>query len=118
VELDPAALDRLRMVGADGVSLLQKLIGVYLADTPAQLAALGAAVAGNDLRAVRRIAHTLKSSSALLGAAGLASQFAELESRAGEGAGGSMDMLVQIQQEYSRTAMALELRRASEMTHA
>ena len=109
------ALDRLRLVGADGTSLLCKLIGMFLSDTPDRLAALATAIERGDAAEVRLIAHTLKSSSALLGAGLLSSRFALLESAAREGASERWpDLLTEVRQEYGRTAPVFESVRAAE----
>jgi CheY-like chemotaxis protein/HPt (histidine-containing phosphotransfer) domain-containing protein len=113
--LDRAALDRLRLVGADGTSLLCKLIGMFMSDTPDRLAALATAIERGDAAEVRLIAHTLKSSSALLGAGLLSSRFALLESAAREGASERWpDLLAEVRQEYGRTAPVFESVRAAE----
>jgi HPt (histidine-containing phosphotransfer) domain-containing protein len=113
--LDRAALDRLRLVGADGTSLLCKLIGMFLSDTPERLVGLVTAIERGDAAEVRMIAHTLKSSSALLGAGLLSSRFALLEGAAREGASERWpDLLEEVRQEYGRTAPVFESVRAAE----
>ena len=56
-----------------GEEFLQELIDVYLADTPNRLAQLRRAFDGGEIDTAIREAHTLKSSSANLGAMGLSS---------------------------------------------
>jgi len=116
--LDTAALDRLRMVGGDGKSLLCKLIGVFVSDTPDRLAALATAIARSDTADIRMIAHTLKSSAALLGASILSSHFAMLESAAIEGASERWpEVMADVQRECARVLAALETVRATEMAN-
>jgi CheY-like chemotaxis protein len=117
--LGDAALDLLRLAGADGTSLLYKVIGLFLTDTPSRLTALGDGVTRGDAAEVRLIAHTLKSSSALLGAGHLSELCASLEMAALHGTDPRWpELLEAIQQEYPRTAAALESARALELTHA
>jgi signal transduction histidine kinase/CheY-like chemotaxis protein/HPt (histidine-containing phosphotransfer) domain-containing protein len=68
----------------DGPSVLERAIGVYLDTAPTALEELRRCVAAGDASAVWRIAHSLKSSSASLGAKNLAQQMGDMESRARE----------------------------------
>jgi len=118
ITLDTAALDRLRLVGAGRKSLVCKLIGSFLTDTPDRLAALTPAIERADSAEVRMIAHTLKSSSALLGAGNLSSRCAALECAALEGDRQRWpEMAAEVHREYARAAAALETVRATEMAH-
>ena len=56
-----------------------RLIGIYLEHTPQAIGHLRAAVDAGDCAEAQRIAHTVKSSSGMLGAAGLASLLAKAE---------------------------------------
>ncbi len=67
--LDPLALDQLRpFKGHDGGSLLGNLIQIYLDQLPACVKGLLKAHREGDARTVFKLAHTLKSTSASLGA--------------------------------------------------
>ena len=67
--LDPLALDQLRpFKGHDGGSLLGNLIQVYLDQLPGRVEGLLKAHLEGDAHSVFKIAHTLKSTSASLGA--------------------------------------------------
>lgn len=67
--LDPLALDQLRpFKGHDGGSLLGNLIQIYLDQLPANVEGLRQALLDGDAHSVFKIAHTLKSTSASLGA--------------------------------------------------
>lgn len=67
--LDPLALDQLRpFKGQDGHSLLGNLIAVYLEQLPGRVEELFKAHREGDAHTVFKIAHTLKSTSASLGA--------------------------------------------------
>jgi signal transduction histidine kinase/DNA-binding response OmpR family regulator/HPt (histidine-containing phosphotransfer) domain-containing protein len=75
-----AALEKIRMLSRDrGDALVQKVIAAYVDDTPQQLSTLRRAIDGMDTGNVRRIAHTLKSASANVGAEALAALCKEME---------------------------------------
>jgi HPt (histidine-containing phosphotransfer) domain-containing protein len=83
--LDRAALTvLLDTVGGDR-EFLGELIETYLADSPALFVELHAGLASGDATAVRRAAHTLKSTSATFGATRLAEIAKEIETAAAAG---------------------------------
>jgi HPt (histidine-containing phosphotransfer) domain-containing protein len=87
--LDQAVLDELlASVGGDE-SFIADLAATYLAEGPADLDAMQAAAEAGDSAAIVRPAHTLKSSSASLGAMRLSQIAREIEfaGREGETAG-------------------------------
>ncbi len=107
--LDAVALANLReMVGGDD-ALVAELVGAYLSDAPDLLLALREALAAGDAPTLTRTAHSLKSSSANVGALALAALFRELESRGKEarldGAAGDIE---QAEHEFGRVRPALE----------
>jgi signal transduction histidine kinase/DNA-binding response OmpR family regulator/HPt (histidine-containing phosphotransfer) domain-containing protein len=74
------ALEKIRMLSRErGDALVQKVINAYVDDTPQQLSTLRRAIDGMDTGNVRRIAHTLKSASANVGADALAALCKEME---------------------------------------
>jgi CheY-like chemotaxis protein len=78
--LDLQALDNIRVLQReDSPALLSKVIHNYLDRSPQFLTALHNAVAHNDAGNLQKAAHSLKSSSAALGAATLAALCQELE---------------------------------------
>jgi hypothetical protein len=68
----------------DDRALLTMTVTTYLNELGPRRAAIADALARHDRDALRAAAHTLKSSSALLGADGLAAACAEAERRASE----------------------------------
>jgi HPt (histidine-containing phosphotransfer) domain-containing protein len=71
--INRAALDKIRALSRErGDALVDKVVAAYVDDTPRQLAALKDAIGRHDTGDVRRIAHTLKSASANVGAEALA----------------------------------------------
>lgn len=89
--------------------LWQRLVRLYLDNTPKDIAKLEYAVEGGDARGLQMAAHTMKSSSANVGAMNLSALCAELETASLEGdmASGA-DLLTRIQQEYEIVAVALQ----------
>jgi signal transduction histidine kinase/DNA-binding response OmpR family regulator/HPt (histidine-containing phosphotransfer) domain-containing protein len=78
--INRVALDKIRALSRErGDALVQKVIAAYVDDTPQQLRTLRDAIDGLDTGNVRRIAHTLKSASANVGAEALAALCKEME---------------------------------------
>ena len=107
--LDRTTLEALfESVGRDP-EFLAELIDTYVADAPVQVRSLQVALAAGDVEALIRPAHTLKSSSASLGALGLAEQCRQLEQAARGGfLDGAADAVEAIAAEVDRVATALE----------
>jgi HPt (histidine-containing phosphotransfer) domain-containing protein len=83
--VDAATLaELLETVGGDR-DFLAELVETYRADCPSLFAELRAAVTNGDAPAARRAAHTLKSTSASMGALDLAAQCREIEAAAAGG---------------------------------
>ncbi len=100
-----------RFAGADDRALMQEVVKSYLDDAPGLLAALQEGAGSGSAALVERAAHTLKSSSQLLGADTLAALCQELESRACAGTlEGAAERLAQIAQ-----ALADACRRGAEV---
>jgi signal transduction histidine kinase/DNA-binding response OmpR family regulator/HPt (histidine-containing phosphotransfer) domain-containing protein len=78
--INRAALDKIRALSRErGDALVQKVIAAYVDDAPQQLRQLQDAIDGLDTGNVRRIAHTLKSASANVGAEALAAMCKAME---------------------------------------
>lgn len=77
--VDERVLTELTETTGGDVGFVRELVETYLADTPAQLDAMTAAVDADDAAALVRPAHTLKSSSATVGAMRLSVAARELE---------------------------------------
>ncbi len=86
--LDEATLSEVRESVEGDTAFVGELITAYLADGTAHLAAIEAAVAAGDAAALVRPAHTLKSSSATVGAMRLSARARRLEEA---GRSGSID---------------------------
>jgi two-component system sensor histidine kinase/response regulator len=74
------ALDSIRALSAsNGDALLDRVLQAYLDDTPTHLRALGQAIANGNTAHMRKTAHSLKSSSANIGADALAQRCRDME---------------------------------------
>ncbi len=107
--INHAALDNIRALSRDGGdALVQKVINAYVGDTPRQLHVLRQALDQGDAESVRRVAHGLKSASANIGAAHLASLLRELEAL---GKSGNVDsgapLLAELEREFRSVRLSL-----------
>ena len=104
--LNAAVLDDLRDVLGGEVD---RIIALYLEDAPRLIAQLERAVVGNDPIALRVAAHTLKSSSANVGATTLSEAARDLEHGARDGTLAKPEALVaRIVGEFARVRTALQ----------
>lgn len=83
--LDNAVVDELRASVGGDESFVRELAAAYLAEGPTHLEAMAAALAKTDIEGLVRPAHTLKSSSAALGAMRLSQICRGIEHAAREG---------------------------------
>ena len=113
--LELGALDEIRAVEAGGSrGLLDRMIQGYLRSLPRLLATLGDAIDQGDEVAMRVSAHTLKSSSASLGAKRLASLFERLEIMARkQSVAGADELLAAVEPELDKVKKALWRQRKS-----
>jgi CheY-like chemotaxis protein/HPt (histidine-containing phosphotransfer) domain-containing protein len=107
--LNPRALDAIRCLpGANGATLVNKVVHAYLDDTPIRLAQMQAAARAGDAEALRKAAHGMKSSSANVGAERLAVLCKELEAIGRRGTvDGAQHMLEDAAKELNRVVAAL-----------
>ena len=103
------ALENIRALSADrGDALVQKVIAAYVADTPTHLKTLKTAIAILDAANVRKVAHSLKSSSANVGAEKLAQMCKEMETLGRtESTEGAAVILTGMEQEFQAVRHSL-----------
>ena len=103
------ALENIRALSRDGGdALVQKVVAAYMGDTPRHLATLRDAIAGEDPGSVRRVAHSLKSASANVGAVHLASLCKELEQLGrAESVDGAARILTDMEREFQSVRQSL-----------
>lgn len=109
--LDQKVLAQIRLLQQPGAPSLQnRIINLYLSDSITLVQQLRDAVASSDSEALRQAAHTLKSSSANLGAVWLASLCKELEHRGREKRlNDAPELLQQLEVCYRQTQEALRV---------
>lgn len=108
--IDPRALQELEnMLGNAASEVLVEVIDSYLENTPKLIDTIRIAVLCGDATSLQQAAHTLKSSSAALGAACLSQICQELEviGRAGTVAGRAEEVS-QLEVEYESVKTALQ----------
>ncbi len=113
--LDPKVFANLRYLQEDGgPDYVGELIDLYLQQTPGLIQTLRMAIDQDDALGLQKSAHTLKGSSASLGATTLAAHFKELEfiGRAGTTTG-AVAWLRQVDNEFERVRRALILERGA-----
>jgi two-component system, sensor histidine kinase and response regulator len=82
IRIDSAALDNIRSLQADGEDdILTKIIEIFINNTPSQLIKMGQAIKDKEVTEVRNLAHSLKSSSANLGANSLSELLKDMEEK-------------------------------------
>jgi HPt (histidine-containing phosphotransfer) domain-containing protein len=106
--LDPRALRTLLDTVGGEFEVLAELIDSFLEDAPGLLAELTGFAAASDAAGLRRIAHSLKSNGADLGATEFSRLCRELEALARDGElADAAERVVHLQTEYERVAAAL-----------
>lgn len=105
--IDMDVIEALRELGDD--ELLKELVDLFVTDTPPRLSELDTAFNAGDADTVASVAHSLKSSSANLGALRLSDLCRELEA-AGRAAAldAAENLVVLSQEEYERVSQALK----------
>jgi HPt (histidine-containing phosphotransfer) domain-containing protein len=109
IVLDQTKLDSIRALQRDGApSLIVKFIDIFLEDSPVLLEKIRTAVGSGEANDLFQAAHTLKSSSANLGAVTLSNLARELEMIGRNGStDGSRPRLTKLENEYERVRQAL-----------
>ena len=107
--LAPEPIERLREMGrALGMEVPSRIIGLFLDDAPVRLAALERSLRDDDAGTLERAAHSLRGSSANLGATSFAERCYEIELLA---TGGDLapvrERLDRLQADFERVDRAL-----------
>jgi CheY-like chemotaxis protein/HPt (histidine-containing phosphotransfer) domain-containing protein len=113
--IDPQVIASLRALQGNGdPDILGECLDAFVQDTPVQLAAMRAAIQQRDAAAVRRGAHSLKGSSATLGACRMLALCKQLEATVTAGALAAADAsLSQLEAEFEAARDALNRVRAA-----
>jgi CheY-like chemotaxis protein/nitrogen-specific signal transduction histidine kinase len=107
--IDHSVLAGLRNLQQEGKpDVLKRLIGVFISDTQSKLVALREAAEQGEAQTLERVAHTLKGSSASLGAKEMAATCTELETFTRSGNLSKIsDLLARLEVEFERAREAL-----------
>jgi HPt (histidine-containing phosphotransfer) domain-containing protein len=108
--IDPDAIANLRDLNpGDGGEFLREIVTIYIEDTPKRIADLKACLASGDAPTFTRAAHTIKGSSANVGAQVLKALAERLEmiSRR-DGLGQVAPLIAECEAEFARAAAELK----------
>ncbi|HEY9708565.1 MAG TPA: response regulator, partial [Oculatellaceae cyanobacterium] len=108
--IDTSVLQAFRnTMGPNADQFLAQLIEIYLEETPSLLQVMDTAQAQSDATAIKESAHTLKSSSASLGAITLSNLCEQLENLGNsQTTPESLEIISHIEAEYARVKVALQ----------
>lgn len=107
--IDPQAIENLRALNpGDNDEFLREIAGIFLEDTPQRIAELDQSLAVGDVPKFTRAAHSIKGSSANLGAMALRQSAEKLEhlSRT-TGLGGAAPLVTELKNEFARAQIEL-----------
>lgn len=101
--IDPQAIENLRALNpGDNDEFLREIAGIFLEDTPLRITELRESLAAGDVGKFVRAAHSIKGSSANLGAMRLRTVAEKLEHQARkEGLGGVEPLLAEVAAEFA-----------------
>jgi CheY-like chemotaxis protein len=115
--LDQTALDQVRLLQRPGSpSILNRIITMYLAESPHLIETVQQAINANDASALMKAAHNLKSTSATLGATTLTALCKKLETLGrAQNVENAIEILPSLNMEYHavRTALTKELEKTA-----
>lgn len=107
--IDPQSIDNLRSLNpGDNDEFLREIVEIFIEDTPLRMADLEAGLAAGDTAKFTRAAHSIKGSSANLGAVALGAVAEKLEHQSRrEGLAGVAPLLAVLNDEFIRTKAEL-----------
>jgi len=107
--IDPQAIENLRSLNPDdNDEFLREIAGIFLEDTPLRIAELDQSFAAGDLGKFTRAAHSIKGSSANLGAMALRAVAEQLEHQSRtDGMAASAPLVASIKSEFERAKTEL-----------
>lgn len=107
--IDPQAIENLRALNpGDNDEFLREIAGIFLEDTPVRIAELDQSLAAGDVPRFVRAAHSIKGSSANLGALDLRAVAEKLEHQSRDaGLGNVGTLLADLKSEFARAQLEL-----------
>lgn len=107
--IDPEAIKNLRELSPGDDDFLIEIIDIFLDDTPKRIAELESAHASQDIEVFGRAAHSIKGSSANLGALSLRGVAEKLEHHARSvGLADTEQMIAEIKTHFAEAKLALD----------
>ncbi len=108
--IDMKTLESMRSIGQDGgTDLMARAVHLYLTTSPEQVRELQGAAGRSEAAALNRLAHSLKSSSAMVGALRLSEMCRNLEAQArGDSLASAAERVAEIEAEFARVVRALQ----------
>jgi HPt (histidine-containing phosphotransfer) domain-containing protein len=106
--LDSVVLDELRTSVGGDEEFVRELAGAYVAESADHLEGMKAAAAAGDAEAIVRPAHSLKSSSAALGAMRLSAMCKEIEHAGRAGQAATPARVAQVDATWQATVKAMQ----------
>jgi HPt (histidine-containing phosphotransfer) domain-containing protein len=108
--LDTNVLDDIRKLNDGSTDLLKKVLSKFLQSTPIRIAEIARGIRENHAETVFQAAHSLKTSSAMVGAMTLSTLNKELELNAYQGTilSSAPEQLASLESEYQAVVTALE----------
>ena len=107
--IDPQTIENLRALNpGDNDEFLREIAGIFFEDTPQRIVELDESLRASDLSRFTRAAHSIKGSSANLGASALrgVAERLETESRT-KGLGNVVGLIAEVKTEFDRAHAAL-----------
>lgn len=107
--IDPQAIENLRALNpGDNDEFVREIAGIFLEDTPLRIAELDQSLAAGDTAKFTRAAHSIKGSSANLGANSVRAVAEKLEHQSRtDGLAGVATLLSELKAEFSRAQVEL-----------
>lgn len=107
--IDPEAINNLRELSSGDDEFLLEIISIFLEDTPQRIAELDTFLASQDTESFSRAAHSIKGSSANLGALSLRAAAEKLEHHSrSEGLSNVKEMITAIQVAFAEAKTELD----------
>ncbi len=107
--IDPEAINNLRELSPDDDAFIIEIIDIFLEDTPKRIAELDSSLASQDVEVFGRAAHSIKGSSANLGAMNLRGVAEKLEHHArNEGLTETGEMIAELKTCFAEAKVELD----------
>ena len=101
--IDPQTIENLRQLNpGDHDEFLREIVGIYFEDTPRRIVELEQSMASGDQAKFTRAAHSVKGSSANVGAMAVRAVAEQLEQKSKQGLGDVTELVAALKSELAR----------------